>query len=306
MFITSVLVAVAVIVAVTVAKGIRIVPQQSAYVVERLGKYHATLEAGLHILIPYIDRVAHRIPLQEIPMDTEPQTAITRDNVTVTVDGVLYYQVTDAQAAAYGTSNFRMAIEMLAKTTLRSEIGKRELDRLLEERGAMNAAVVAALDEASQGWGVKVLRYEVKDITPPASVRAAMEMQLTAEREKRAVIAKSEGERTQQVNVAEGEKSAAIAASEGDKQAAINRAEGEALALKLVAEATAEAIEKVASAIQKPGGEDAIRLKVAEQYVQAFGNIAKQGNTVVVPANLGELATLITSAMNIAGKPAAK
>jgi len=302
MIATIIAVLLALFAVVTIIKCIRIVPQQSAFIVERLGKFHATLDAGLHILIPFVDRVAYRVPLQEIPMDTDPQAAITKDNVTVTIDGVLYYQVTDPQSAAYGTSDFEAAIEMLAKTTLRSEVGKRELDRLLEERGTINAAVVSALDEASQGWGVKVLRYEVKDITPPESILHAMQMQLTAEREKRALIARSEGQRAEQVNLAEGEKSAAIAASEGNKLAAINKAEGEARALTMVAEATAEAIEKIASAIQKPGGEQAIQLKVAEQYVGAFGNIAKQGTTVVVPADMSNLASLITGAMSIVKK----
>lgn len=302
MIATIIAVLLALFAVVTIIKCIRIVPQQSAFIVERLGKFHATLDAGLHILIPFVDRVAYRVPLQEIPMDTDPQAAITKDNVTVTIDGVLYYQVTDPQSAAYGTSDFEAAIEMLAKTTLRSEVGKRELDRLLEERSTINAAVVSALDEASQGWGVKVLRYEVKDITPPESILHAMQMQLTAEREKRALIARSEGQRAEQVNLAEGEKSAAIAASEGNKLAAINKAEGEARALTMVAEATAEAIEKIASAIQKPGGEQAIQLKVAEQYVGAFGNIAKQGTTVVVPADMSNLASLITGAMSIVKK----
>ncbi len=299
---TLVAVLVALVAVVAIIKCVRIVPQQSAFIVERLGKYHDTLHAGLHILIPFVDRVAYRVPLQEIPMDTDPQGAITRDNVTVTIDGVLYYQVTDPHAAAYGTSDFETAIEMLAKTTLRSEVGKRELDRLLEERSTINAAVVGALDEASQGWGVKVLRYEVKDITPPESVLHAMQLQLTAEREKRALIARSEGQRAEQVNLAEGEKSAAIAASEGDKTAAINKAQGEAQALTMVAEATAQAIEKIAAAIQRPGGEQAIQLKVAEQYVGAFGNIAKAGNTVVVPADMSNLASLITGAMSIVKK----
>lgn len=301
--ITSVVMAsVAIFAVVMVMKCIRIVPQQSAFIVERLGKYHATLTAGLHILIPFVDRVAYRIPLQEIPMDTDPQAAITRDNVTVTLDGVLYYQVTNPQAAAYGTSDFETAIEMLAKTTLRSEVGKRELDRLLEERTTINTAVVSALDEASSVWGVKVLRYEVKDITPPEVVLRAMQLQLTAEREKRALIAKSEGQKTEQINLAEGEKSAKIAESEGAKQAAINRAEGEAQAMRLVAEATAQAFEKIAESIQKPGGDQALQLKVAEQYIQAFGHIAKEGNTVVVPANMGDMASLITGALAIAKK----
>jgi regulator of protease activity HflC (stomatin/prohibitin superfamily) len=279
--------------------SIVIVPQQSIYVVERIGKYSQSLDAGLSFLIPFIDRVAYRHSLKEVPYDVAPQVCITRDNSQVQIDGILYYQVTDARMASYGTSNFEMAIEQLAKTTLRSEVGKRELDRLLEDRMAINQSVVAALDEASPSWGVKVLRYEVKDIVPPESVLRAMQMQITAEREKRALIAKSEGEREQAINVATGEKAAAIAESEGQKMAAVNRASGEAEALLLVAEATAASIRKVAAAIQSDGGEQAIALKVAEQYVAAFANIAKTGNTVVVPGNLGDMSGLIASAMGI-------
>ena len=301
MLATIVMVIVAIVAVVLVAQSIRIVPQQSAFIVERLGRYAGTLEAGLHVLVPFVDRVAYKVPLQEIPMDTEPQGAITADNVTVTLDGVLYYQVTDPKAAAYGTSDYETAIEMLAKTTLRSEVGKRELDRLLEERSTINTAVVAALDEASQSWGVKVLRYEVKDIVPPTNVLHAMQLQLTAEREKRALIARSEGQRAEEINLAEGKKAAAIAESEGEKTAAINRAQGEAAAILAVSEATAKALEQIGAAAQTPGGERAMQLKVAEQYVGAFGNIAKAGNTVVVPANMSDLAGLITGAMSITG-----
>lgn len=279
--------------------SIVIVPQQSIYVVERIGKYSESLDAGLSFLIPFVDRVAYRHSLKEVPYDVAPQVCITRDNSQVQIDGILYYQVTDARMASYGTSNFEMAIEQLAKTTLRSEVGKRELDRLLEDRMAINQSVIAALDEASPNWGVKVLRYEVKDIVPPESVLRAMQMQITAEREKRALIAKSEGEREQAINVATGEKAAAIAESEGEKLAAINRASGEAEAIRLVAEATAESIRKVAAAIQTTGGEQAIALKVAEQYVSAFGNIAKQGNTVIVPSNMGDMGSLVAGAMSI-------
>jgi regulator of protease activity HflC (stomatin/prohibitin superfamily) len=296
---TIIFVILAIVAVVLVAKAIVIVPQQSAYIVERLGRYSATLEAGLHILTPFIDRVAYKVPLQEIPMDTDPQGAITADNVSVQLDGVLYYRITDAHAAAYGTSDYETAIEMLAKTTLRSEVGKRELDKLLEERSTINTAVVAALDEAGSSWGVKVMRYEVKDITPPTHVLEAMQMQLTAERQKRALIARSEGQRAEEINLAEGKKAAAIAESEGEKAAAINRAEGEAAAILAVAEASAQALEKIGAASQTAGGEKAMQLKVAEQYVAAFANIAKQGNTVVVPANMGDLASLITGAMSI-------
>lgn len=289
----------AIVVLVALAQSVKIVPQQTAFIVERLGKYHATLSAGLHILIPFVDRVAYEVPLQEIPMDTDPQGAITADNVTVTLDGVLYYQVTDAHAAAYGTSDYETAIEMLAKTTLRSEVGKRELDKLLEERASINTAVVAVLDQAGLNWGVKVLRYEVKDIVPPESVLRAMQMQLTAEREKRALIARSEGTRTEEINLAEGKKQAAIAESEGEKQAAINRAQGEAAAILAVAEATAKALEAVGAVARTEGGEKAMQLKVAERYVDAFSNIAKKGNTVVVPADMSNMASLITGSMGI-------
>ncbi|MCL2656210.1 MAG: SPFH/Band 7/PHB domain protein [Betaproteobacteria bacterium] len=285
-----------------VAKAIVVVPQQSAYVIERLGRYSATLEAGLHVIVPFIDRIAYKHILKEVPYDVAPQVCITRDNSQVKIDGILYYQVTEARLASYGTSNFEFAIEQLAKTTLRSEAGKRDLDKLLEERSAINQSVVAALDEASPGWGVKVLRYEIKDIVPPESVLKAMEKQITAEREKRALIAKSEGEKAQEINVAEGDRAAAIARSQGDKEAAINRAQGEAQSIMLVAKASAESIRMIASAIGAEGGERAVALKVAEQYVAAFGNIAKQGNTVVVPANFGDLASLITGALAIVPK----
>jgi regulator of protease activity HflC (stomatin/prohibitin superfamily) len=289
-----------VVIAIFVLKSaIIVVPQQSNYVVERLGRYSETLDAGLTFIIPFVDRIAYRHSMKEVPYDVDPQVCITADNSQVQIDGILYYQVTDARMASYGTSNFEMAIEQLAKTTLRSEVGKRELDRLLEDRAAINQSVVAALDEASTSWGVKVLRYEVKDIVPPESVLRAMQMQITAEREKRALIAKSEGEREQAINVATGEKAAAIAQSEGQKLAAINRASGESEALLLVATATAESLRKVAAAIEAEGGEKAVALKVAEQYVIAFGNIAKEGNTVVIPSNLADLGSLISGAMTI-------
>jgi regulator of protease activity HflC (stomatin/prohibitin superfamily) len=285
-----------------VSRFIVIVPQQSAYVVERLGRYHTTLHAGLAFVIPFIDRIAYRHVLKEVPYDVAPQVCITKDNSQVQVDGILYYQITDAQLASYGTSNFQQAVEQLAKTTLRSEVGKRTLDTLLEERSAINTSVVAALDEASLGWGVKVLRYELKDIVPPESVLKAMERQITAEREKRALIAKSEGERAQAVNVAEGEKTAMIASSEGDKQAAINRAKGTAEAITVVAEANAKAIRVVAEALETAGGDRAASLKVAEQYVTAFAQIAKEGNTIVIPSNLSDLAGMIAGAMAVLPK----
>lgn len=279
------LIAVAVVV---IAKGIVIVPQQMAFVVERLGRYNGTLDAGLHIIIPMIDRIAYRHSLKEVPMDVAPQVCITRDNTQVQIDGILYYQVTDAKLASYGNENYSMAIESLAKTCLRSEVGKRELDKLLEDRQTINVAVVSALDEASITWGVKTLRYEIKDINPPHEVLASMQLQITAEREKRAAIAR-----------AEGEKQAAFAQSEGEKQAAINAATGEAEALRLVAEANADAIAKVAAATELPGGMQAVNLKVAEQYVQAFAQLAKTGNTLIVPANVSDVSGMLASAMSV-------
>ncbi|MDD2684661.1 MAG: SPFH/Band 7/PHB domain protein [Gallionella sp.] len=283
-------------------QSIKIVPQQSAWVVERLGKYYATLEPGLNIVIPFIDRVAYRHRLTEFPIDIAPQVCITRDNTQVQVDGVLYYQVTDAARASYGTSNYLAAISMLAQTSLRSECGKRDLDKLLEDRDAINRAVVFALDEAGLNWGVKVLRYEIKDITPPQQVLAAMQKQITAEREKRALIAQSEGKRQEEINLADGARQAAIAESEGAKQAAINNAQGEAEALLLVANATAASIKVVADAIQSEGGLTAINLKVAEKYVDAFGNIAKQGNTMLLPGNAADIGSMVATAMQIIKK----
>ena len=282
-----------------VLRMIQIVPQQSVFVVERLGSYHETLTAGLHFLVPFIDRIAYRHSLKEFPYDVDPQVCITHDNTQVQIDGILYYQVTDPKQASYGASNYEQAIEQLAKTTLRSEVGKRDLDKLLEDRDAINKSVVAALDEASSTWGVKVLRYEIKDIVPPESVLRAMQLQITAEREKRAKIAESEGERQKEINLAEGKKQASIALSEGAMTAAINKAKGEAESVKLVAEATSEALLRVAQAVNAPGGAGAVNLKVAEQYVAAFANLAKQGNTLIVPANLGDISTLIASAMFI-------
>lgn len=291
-----------VLVGVVIKSAVLVIPQQHAYVIERLGKYHGTLTAGLNLIIPFVDRIAYRHTLKEVPYDVEPQVCITRDNSQVKIDGILYFQVTDAKLASYGTSDYEMAIEQLAKTTLRSEVGQRDLDKLLEERAAINNAVVSALDEASLGWGVKVLRYEVKDIVPPESVLQAMEMQITAERRKRALIAQSEGERAQAVNVAEGQKSAMVAQSEGDRQAAINQASGQAEAILMVAQANAEAIRLVAQALEQQGGDRAAALKVAEQYVAAFGNIAKTGTTVVIPSNLADLAGLVQGALAVLPK----
>jgi regulator of protease activity HflC (stomatin/prohibitin superfamily) len=271
-----------------IGKGVVIVPQQMAFVIERLGRYNGTLDAGLHIIIPVIDRIAYRHSLKEVPMDVAPQVCITRDNTQVQIDGILYYQVTDAKLASYGNENYNMAIESLAKTSLRSEVGRRELDKLLEDRQTINTAVVSALDEASITWGVKTLRYEIRDINPPHEVLASMQLQITAEREKRAQIAR-----------AEGSKQAAIASSEGEKQAAINAATGQAEALRLVAEANADAIRLVAAATELAGGMQAVNLKVAEQYINAFAHIAKEGNTIVIPANLTDLGGMITAAMGV-------
>jgi regulator of protease activity HflC (stomatin/prohibitin superfamily) len=281
---------------------IKIVPQQTVYVIERFGMYQKTLLAGLHFVIPFVDKIAYIHSIKEIPMDVQPQICITKDNTQVTIDGILYYKITDPKLASYGTSDFRFAIEQLAKTTLRSEVGKRELDRLLEERQTINVAVVDVLDEASEGWGVKLIRYEVKDITPPDIVLKTMQLQLTAEREKRAKIAQSEGDLQQQINRANGERQAAIAESEGKKQAVINKAMGDAESIRVVATATAEAISTVAKAIATEGGQKAVELKVAEQYVQAFSNLAKEGTTLIVPADLSNISSLISSAMSIVKK----
>ncbi|MDO8813719.1 MAG: SPFH domain-containing protein [Gallionella sp.] len=283
-------------------QSIKIVPQQNAWVIERFGKYNRSLEPGLSIVIPFMDRVAYRHRLTEFPIDIAPQVCITRDNTQVQVDGVLYYQITDAARASYGTSNYLAAITMLAQTALRSECGKRDLDKLLEDRDAINRTVVFALDEASPNWGVKVLRYEIKDITPPAQVLASMQKQITAEREKRALIAQSEGKKQEEINLAEGKMTASIRESEGTRQAAINNAQGEAEALLLVANATAESIKVVASATQSEGGLVAVNLKVAEKFVEAFGNIAKQGNTMILPGNAADIAAMVATAMQVVKK----
>lgn len=280
-------------------QGIKVVPQQTAWVVERLGKFHAVLNPGLNIIIPFIDRVAYRHSLKEIPLDTPSQVCITRDNTQLTVDGVLYFQVTDPKRASYGTSNYVIAITQLAQTTLRSVIGRMELDKTFEERDAINNNVVSAIDEAAMNWGVKVLRYEIKDLTPPAVILQAMQQQITAEREKRALIAASEGKKQEQINLATGAREAAIAQSEGEKQAEINKAEGQAAATLTIAKATAEALRTVAAATQTEGGMTAVNLQVAEKYVDAFGKLAKENNTLIVPGNLGDMSGMIASAMKI-------
>lgn len=285
--------------AVFVVEGVRVVPQQNAWVVERLGKFHQVLEPGLNIIIPFLDRLAYKHSLKEVPMDVPEQVCITKDNTQLAVDGLIYYQVTDPRLASYGTSDYVSAIVQLAQTTLRSEVGKMELDQSLQSRDVINRQIVNVLDEAGRSWGVKVLRYEVKNLTPPETILRAMQAQITAEREKRALIAKSEGEKQQEINLAEGEKQAAILKSEGQKQSAINKAQGEATALRVVADATAAAVEAVALAIGKEGGLQAANLKVAEQYIGALGNLAKTNNTMIVPTNLSDVASVVASAMTV-------
>jgi regulator of protease activity HflC (stomatin/prohibitin superfamily) len=285
--------------AVFVVEGVRVVPQQSAWIIERLGKFHEVLEPGLNVIIPFVDRVAYRHSLKEVPADVAEQVCITKDNTQLAVDGLIYYQVTDPRLASYGTSDYITAITQLAQTTLRSEVGKMELDQSLQSREEINRQVVSVLDEAGRSWGVKVLRYEVKNLTPPEAILRAMQQQITAEREKRALIAKSEGEKQQQINVADGARQAAILNSEGEKQAAINRAQGEGTALRVVAEATAAAVSAVAEAIGHEGGLQAANLKVAELYIQAFANLAKTGNTLIVPTNLADVSSVIASAMTV-------
>ena len=282
-----------------IVKAVTIVPQQHAWVVERLGKFQATLGPGLKIVIPFVDKIAYKHSLKEIPLDTPSQVCITKDNTQLAVDGVLYFQVTDPQRASYGSSNYIVAITQLAQTTLRSVIGKLELDKTFEEREFINHSVVSSIDEAAMNWGVKVLRYEIKDLTPPAEILRAIQAQITAEREKRALIASSEGRKQEQINIATGEREAAIARSEGEKQAQINVAQGEAGAVLAIAEATAEAIRKVAASIQLPGGMEAVNLKVAERYVDAFAGLAKTNNSLIVPANLADVGSLIAAAMTV-------
>lgn len=282
-----------------VFKTINVVPQQHAWVVERLGKYHATLGPGLNIVVPFIDRIAYKHVLKEIPLDVPSQVCITKDNTQLQVDGILYFQVTDAMRASYGSTNYVAAITQLAQTTLRSVIGRMELDKTFEERDHINTTVVNAIDESAANWGVKVLRYEIKDLTPPQEILHAMQAQITAERGKRALIAASEGRKQEQINIATGEREAAIARSEGDKQAAINRAQGEAAAILAIAEATSGALKQVGEAIQQPGGEAAMNLKVAEQYVDAFGQLAKTNNSLIVPANVGDMSSLIATALQV-------
>ncbi len=293
------IIAVAVVVIVFIAKAIKIVPQQQAFVIERVGKYSDTLSPGINIILPFIDRVAYKHSLKEVALDVPAQVCVTRDNSQLKVDGVLFFQVTDPYRASYGAEDYVVNITQLAQTTLRSIIGRLELDRTFEERDLINTTVVAEIDKAAPNWGVKVLRYEIKDLTPPQEILRAMQAQITAEREKRALIASSEGRRQEQINLAEGERQSLIAQSEGDKQAAINKAEGDAMAITLVADATAGAITKVAMATREQGGLEAVNLKVAEKFVDAFAQLAKTNNTMIVPANLGDMAGLIATATSI-------
>jgi regulator of protease activity HflC (stomatin/prohibitin superfamily) len=294
-----------------VFEGVRIVPQQYAYVVERLGRFHEVLDPGLKLIIPVVDRVAYTHSLKEVPLDVPEQVCITKDNTQLAVDGILYYQVTDPRLASYGSANYIAAISQLAQTTLRSVIGKMELDKTFESREDINRHIVSELDEAGRNWGIKVLRYEIKSLTPPETILRAMQAQITAEREKRALIAKSEGERQQQINIADGERQSSILESEGEKQAAINKAQGEATAIRVIAEANAAAVRAVAEAIGDKGGMEAANLKVAQQYVEAFAFLAKTNNTLILPANVGDVASFVATATTVlektrAGQGAAK
>jgi len=298
-----VVIAIALLVVILLARTITIVPQQSAFVVEYLGRYSRTLQAGFHILVPFAERVAYRHSLKEQALDVAEQICITRDNVQVAVDAVLYMQVLDPHLASYGITNYNFAISQLAQTTLRSEIGKIELDRTFEARGLINANVVAELDKASVAWGVKVMRYEIKNITPPKDVLSAMEKQMRAEREKRAVILTSEGERDAKINQAEGEKQRVIKASEATKQQQINEAEGQAAAILAVANATAQGLRQVGGALSERGGIEAMQLRIGEEYVRQFGKLAKDSTTLVVPSTLSDLASAVAMATSIVRKP---
>ena len=286
-----------VIVFVTLFATIYIVPQKQAFIVERLGKYHSTLSAGMHILIPFIDQVRYRRNLKEVALDVPPQQCVTRDNIIVEIDGILYLRVTDPVKASYGIEDYLFACAQLAQTTLRSEVGKLELDRTFEERSMINAAICSEVDAASDPWGVKITRYEIKTITPPASVLDAMEKQMRAEREKRAAIAESEGERQSRINRADGEKQEAIAKSEGERARRVNEAEGHAAEIRLVAEATASGIRAVSQAISEPGGSEAMKLRLAEQYIAEFGKLAKTGNTMILPADAANVAAMVKIAV---------
>ena len=290
-------VSLAVLIIVALVKTARIVPQRMQFVIERLGKYSRTLDAGFHILIPFLDRVSYRHSMKEKAVDVTSQTCITKDNIAVSVDGILYMQVVDARKASYGIEDYTNATSQLAQTALRSEIGKIDLDRTFEERDTINSQVVHVLDRASEPWGVKVLRYEIKDIVPPASVQDALEKQMRAERERRAVVAQSEGERQAKINVSEGEQQEIVNLSEAQKQKQINEAEGKAQEITLIAQATADGLEKIAAAINQPGGAEAVNLRVAEQYVKEFGELARTNNTLILPSNLGDIGSMVATVM---------
>ena len=287
------------LIVVLIIEGIRVVPQQQAWVIERLGKFLEVLPPGFNVIVPFMDRVAYRHSLKEVPLDIPEQVCITKDNTQLAVDGIIYYQVSDPKLASYGSSDYVLAISQLAQTALRSEVGKMEMDKSFESRDEINHRVVSVLDEAGRTWGIKVLRYEIKSLTPPEAILRSMQAQITAEREKRALIAKSEGQRQQEINIADGQRQASILASEGQKQAAINSAQGQAAAIQLVADATAGAVRAVAAAIGTEGGMNAANLKVAEKYIEAFANLAKTGNTLIVPTNLTDVAGVIASAMTV-------
>jgi len=297
--VTIILVGILVFALVVFFKTIRIVPQKQAYIIEKLGKYSTTLEAGFHILVPFLDKVAYKHTLKEQAVDVPPQQCITKDNIAVEVDGILYMQVVDPKKASYGINNYQFASAQLAQTTMRSVMGKLELDKTFEERETINSAIVDAVDKASDPWGVKVTRYEVKNILPPQSIKDAMEKQMRAEREKRANIAESEGDRQAKINRAEGDRQEMIARSEGEKQRRINEAEGRAVEILRVAEATANGIREIASAINEKGGVNAVNLRIAEQYLNEFGKLAKTNNSIIIPTNLADIAGVIKSAASV-------
>ncbi len=298
------------LVVLTILMTVKVVPQQKAYVIERLGKFYTVLQPGINFIIPFFDRAAYKLSLKENAIDIPEQICITKDNVQVRMDGVIFIQVIDAKKASYGISDYKFAVIQLAQTTMRSEIGKIDLDKSFEERMTINRAVVESIDEAAIGWGVKVLRYEIKNITPPQSVLVAMEKQMQAERERRAVILQSDGEKQAAINQAEGQKQKVVLESEGLRSRQINEAEGEAAAIRSVAEATADSIRLVAAAIQTPGGNEAIQLKVADNLVDQFGKLAKTNNTLILPANFGDMGSMIAAAMSVVrseqNKPANK
>lgn len=298
---TSLVIAIilAVIAIAIISRGLRIVPQQHAWVVERFGRFHKTLEPGLNIIIPIVDKVAYKFDLRETPLDVAEQVCITRDNTQISIDGVLYLQITDPKAAAYGTSDPMVSVERLAQTIMRSDVGKKQLDEVLSSRSELNASIVSELDRAATNWGVKVLRYEIRDISPPQEVVRAMELQITAERQKRAVIAKSEGDKQQAINVSEGDRQQRINIAEGEKEAQVLRAKGEAEAVLTVARATAEALATVGASLQQQGGMDAMKMRVAEDFIERWGGIAKASNVMIVPADMGDLSKVVGTAFKI-------